>query len=151
VAGAAVSVTEVSDAYDALHVLPQAIPLGLEVTVPLPLPLVVTVRVEVVGALRVKVAVSVLSSSTTTVQVPVPAHAPLQPEKVAPVAGVAERARLVPPAMLALHVLPQEIPLGLEVTVPLPLPALPTVTVWRVAPAGAAQSSLEYAESPALL
>jgi hypothetical protein len=47
--------------------------------------------------------------------------------------------------------LPQVIPLGLEPTVPLPAPALLTVTVWSVALAGVAQASLEAAESPALL
>jgi hypothetical protein len=83
----------------------------------------------VVGVLVAKVAVRLLLASTTRVQLPVPLHAPLHPVKVEPEVGVAERARLVPLAMLALQVLPQSTPLGLEATVPLPLPALPTVTV----------------------
>jgi hypothetical protein len=55
------------------------------------------------------------------VQVPVPVQAPLQPVKVKPLAGVALKATLVPPLKLALQVLPQAIPLGLEATVPLPV------------------------------
>jgi hypothetical protein len=39
--------------------------------------------------------------------------------------------------------LPQVIPLGEEVIVPLPVPLLVTVTVWSVALAGVAQASLE--------
>jgi hypothetical protein len=103
-------------------------PAGEEVTVPEPVPLLVRVRVYVVGVLRAKVAVRLLAASTTRAQLPVPVQAPLQPVKVAPDAGVALRARLVPEAKEALQVLPQSTPLGLEATVPLPLPALPTVT-----------------------
>ena len=135
----------------ALHALPQLTPPGVEVTVPLPVPLLVSVRVYVVGALRAKAAVTLFAPSTTKVQLPVPVQAPLQPEKVDPAAEVALRARLVPPAMLALQALPQSMPLGLEATAPLPVPVLPTVTVYRVALAGVAQAAFEYAESPAVL
>jgi hypothetical protein len=62
-----------------------------------------------------------------TVQLPVPVHAPLQPVNVEPVAGAAVRVTLVPELKLALHVAPQLMPAGDEVTVPLPVPALPTV------------------------
>jgi len=83
----------------------------------------------VAGVLTAKVAVRLLAASTTRVQLPVPVQAPLQPENVEPVVGVAERARLVPQAMLALQVLPQSMAEGDEATVPLPAPTLPTVTV----------------------
>jgi hypothetical protein len=79
-----------------LHVLPQAIPLGEEATMPLPLPAFVTVRMEVVVVFVANVAVRLLAASTTRAQPPVPVHAPLQPVKVAPEAGVALRAMLVP-------------------------------------------------------
>ena len=80
--------------------------------------------------LRAKLAVRLALALTTSVQLPVPAQpAPLQPEKVEPAAGVALRAKLVPLAMLTLHVLPQSMPLGLDTTVPLPAPALLAVTV----------------------
>jgi hypothetical protein len=60
-----------------------------------------------------------------TVQVPVPLQPPpLQPVKVEPAVGAAVRVVLVPLAKFALQVLPQLIPLALEVTVPLPLPLL---------------------------
>jgi hypothetical protein len=42
-------------------------------------------------------------------------------------------------------------PFGEEATVPLPVPALPTFTVYTVALAGVPQAAFEYAESPALL
>jgi len=54
-------------------------------------------------------------------------HAPLQPVKVEPEAGVAVKVTLVPEAILALQALPQLIPLGEELTVPLPVPLLVTV------------------------
>jgi hypothetical protein len=126
VPAAAVRVTEVPDAYEALQVLPQLIPLGEEVTVPVPVPLLVRVRVY---GLRAKVAVRLVLALTTRAQVPVPVQPPLQPVKVEPVAAVALRARLVPLAALVLHVVPQLMPAGLEATVPLPAPALPTETV----------------------
>ena len=48
----------------------------------------VTVRVKFC---RVNVAVTLCACVMETVQAPVPAHAPLQPVKVEPVAGVAVR------------------------------------------------------------
>lgn len=73
---------------DAVHVLPQLIPEGAEVTVPDPAPLFVTVSVFGVGATISKVAVTLLSLSIVTVQVP-PVHAPDQPAKIEPEDGVA--------------------------------------------------------------
>jgi hypothetical protein len=127
--GAAVRVTVTPAVKALLQLLLHAIPLGEEVTAPVPVPVVVRVRVYVFDALRAKVAVRLLAPSTTRVQLPVPAHAPLQPVKVEPDAGLALRARLVPKAKEALQVLPQSIPLGLEDTVPAPVPALVTATV----------------------
>jgi hypothetical protein len=57
-----------------------------------------------------------------------PLHAPLQPEKVEPGIGMAVRATLVPLVIGALQVDPQLIQLDDEVTVPLPLPSLLTVS-----------------------
>ena len=53
-----------------------------------------------------------------------PLHAPLQPEKVEPAAGVAVRVTLVPLVTDALQVGPQLIQPGQELTVPLLLPSL---------------------------
>jgi hypothetical protein len=77
----------------------------------------------------VKVAVTVVAAETVTAQAPVPEHPPpLQPVKVEPAAGVAVNVTAVPLAKLAEQVTPQLIPAGLLVTVPVPAPALETVS-----------------------
>ncbi|HEY3550370.1 MAG TPA: hypothetical protein VGK69_04895, partial [Gaiellaceae bacterium] len=60
---------------------------------------------------------------------PVPVQAPDQPLKVEPAAGVAVRVTLVPEVKSCEQVEPQLIPAGLDVTVPLPEPALLTLSV----------------------
>src|SRR5438034_6773068 len=101
-------------------------PGGELVTVPLPVPALVTVSVKV-G--RVKVAVTVVAAETVITHDPVPVHPPpLQPLKVEPAAGVAVTVTAVPLGKLAEHVAPQVIPAGELVTVPLPVPALLTVS-----------------------
>ncbi len=97
---------------------------------PLPVPVALTLRVYV---LRVNAAVTLLAASIVTVQVfPVPAHAPLQPVKVELVVGTAVRVTRVPLLRLALHVVPQLMPAGLEVTVPVPAPLLDTERAYVV-------------------
>jgi hypothetical protein len=64
-----------------------------------------------------------------TVQAPVPEQAPLQPVKLEPVAAVAVRVTEVPEVTDALQVEPQFTPVGLDVTVPEPVPLLVTVRV----------------------
>ena len=77
-----------------------------------------------------KVAVTVVAAETVTVQVPVPAQPPpLQPLKVEPAAGAAVRVTAVPLVKLAEQVAPQVMPAGALVTVPVPVPALETVSV----------------------
>jgi hypothetical protein len=148
----AVNVTVMPEAMLAVQVLPQLMPVGEEVTVPVPLPVFVTVSVYAVSVGCVaNVAVTLLAPLTTSVHVPVPVQAPPQPEKVEPEFGVALRARLVPLATFALQVLPQSMALGLEATVPPPLPFLLTATVYRVALGGVPQASLEGPERPTLL
>ena len=65
---------------------PQLIPAGALVTVPLPVPALVSVNAKV---WVVKVAVTVVAALMLTTQVLVPVHAPLQPLKVEPAAGIA--------------------------------------------------------------
>jgi len=125
-AGAAVSVTAVPLAKLAVHVAPQVIPTGELVTVPLPVPALLTVSAKL-G--RLKVAVTVVAAESVSTQAPVPEHPPpLQPLKVEPAAGVAVSVTTVPLAKLAEQVAPQLIPAGALVTVPLPVPALLTVS-----------------------
>ena len=60
---------------------------------------------------------------------PVPLHAPDHPANVEVELGEALSVTAVPLANVVLHVLPQLIPAGLLVIVPLPAPAPCTVTV----------------------
>src|SRR4051794_37268829 len=62
-----------------------------------------------------------------TEQAPVPVHAPLQPAKADPVAGLAMRFTMVPAPKGAEHDAPQLIPAGRLITVPVPVPDLLTV------------------------
>jgi hypothetical protein len=127
VAGAAVKVTTVPLAKAAEHVAPHKIPAGLLVTVPVPVPALLAVSVKVCTA---KVAVTVVAAFSVTVQVPVPEQPPpLQPVKVEPVAGAAVKVTAVPLTNPAVQVAPQEMPAGVLVTVPVPVPALLTVSV----------------------
>ena len=75
----------------------------------------------------VNVAVTARAEVIETVQPPVPVQAPLQPVNVDPVAGAAVTVTVVPLANDVAHVLPQEMPVGVLVTVPLPVPDFVTV------------------------
>jgi len=68
---------------------------------------------------RVKVAVTVIAAFIVTVHGPVPAQPPLQPVKVDPLAGLAVRVTAVPLLYGAEQAVPQLMPGGFEVTVPL--------------------------------
>jgi hypothetical protein len=64
-----------------------------------------------------------------TVHTVVPEQSPLQPVKIEPVAGTALSVTSVPESKFALQAVPQLIPAGVLVTVPVPLPARATVSV----------------------
>src|SRR5437588_2390163 len=126
-AGAAVRVTTVPVVKEVEQVAPQEMPAGTLVTAPLPPPDLVTVRAK---DDCMKVAVTEVAAFIVTLQVPVPVQPPpLQPVKVEPAPGAAVSVTTVPGVKEAEHVAPQEIPAGLLVTVPLPAPALETVSV----------------------
>ena len=93
-AAAAVSVTDVPLAKFALHVVPQLMPVGDDVTVPVPVPAFVTLNANVEALL--KVAVTARAAVIDVVQVPVPVHAPLQPVNVEPLAATAVSVTKVP-------------------------------------------------------
>ena len=102
-------------------------PSGLEVTTPDPVPTgAVTLSCHV---LSVNVAVTDVAAATVTTQVPVPEQPPpLQPEKSEVASPTALNVTTVPIAYGALQVDPQEIPAGVELTVPLPVPTFNTAT-----------------------
>lgn len=93
-----------------------------------------------------KVAVTVLAAFMATVHAPVPVHAPPHPAKTDPAAGVAVRVTELLAAKLAEHVPPQSMPVGEDVTVPLPVPSL--VTAREKLPVGVAVAALEAVLSP---
>src|SRR5215471_14488997 len=76
----------------------------------------------------VKVAVTACAALTVTVHVPFPAQLPLQPLNEDPAPGVAVSVTAVPLANPAEHVAPQMMPAGELVTVPVPVPAMLTVS-----------------------
>ena len=137
VVGEANRVIEVADAKLAVHVAPQSIPAGELATLPVP-PFwtLVTVSVNVPGggggggAEVLKAAVTVTLLLMWTVQVPVPVQPPpLQPAKTDPEAGTAVSVTVIPPENEREQVVPQLMPLGALVTVPLPDPFLVTWSV----------------------
>ena len=105
--------------------VPQLMPAGELMTVPLPVPFLVTVSVT---GLVLKVAVTDVAVLTVTLQLPVPLQAPLQPAKVEPAAAVAVSVNWAPGVTVSEQSVPQLIPVGVLLTVPLPVPLLVTVS-----------------------
>jgi hypothetical protein len=124
----AVSVTAVPCRKACAQLAPQLIPAGLELTVPVPLPAFLSVSVLSLS----KLAVAAWSVLMVRVQLPVPEQAPDQPAKRDPAEAVAVRVTAVPCPKACAQVEPQLIPAGLELTVPVPLPALVSVSVLSV-------------------
>lgn len=105
-------------------------PTGLLVTVPLPVPDLLTLNTKVWA---LKSAMTEVAAVMSTVHVPVPEHpAPLQPVKVDPVSAVAVNETLVLDGNEYEQDDPQSIPVGLLITVPLPVPPLLTFNVYEV-------------------
>jgi hypothetical protein len=126
-AGAAVRVTTVPVLKEVEQVAPQEIPAGALATVPAPDLATVSAKDD---CDCMNVAVTEVAAIIVTVQVPVPVQPPpLQPVNMEPAAGAAVRVTTVPIVNEVEHVAPHEIPAGLLVTVPLPAPALDTVSV----------------------
>lgn len=126
--GVAVRVTEVPLLNAKLQTVPQLIPAGLLVTVPVPVPASATVSVAAGGgggggtATPLNRAVTDVLPVMLRVQGPVPLQAPLQPAKVELAPGAAVKVIEVPVSKAALQAVPQLMPAGSLVTVPLPLP-----------------------------
>jgi len=116
--------------YAVEHEDPQLIPRGLLVTVPPAEPPIATVRVKLEAVLSSKTAVTDVSEVRAIVQGPAPLHPPpLQPVKADVSLGAAVSVTSVPLVKLPVQVVLQAIPVGLLVTVPLPLPELVTLSV----------------------
>ena len=79
--------------------------------------------------MTLKFALTEAAAFMVTLQAPVPLHAPPQPAKVEPELGVADKFTTVPLAKLAEQVVPQEIPAGELVIVPVPVPFFVAVRV----------------------
>lgn len=124
VAGVAVSVTAVPLLKAALQVFSQPMPEGTLLTVPDPLP----ERVTLSTGEAPKAAVTVVLPVSLMVQAVVPAQAPLQPTKFDPGFAVAVRVTVVFALKAELQEWPQLIPLGVLVTLPVPVPDICTVS-----------------------
>ena len=72
---------------------------------------------------------TVVLEDSVILQSAVPVQPPLQPANVDPEAAVAVNVTAVPLLILAVQVLPQLIPAGLLVTVPVPVPVRVTLSV----------------------
>jgi hypothetical protein len=107
-----------------------------DVTVPVPDPVFVTASVWV----TTNVAVTFRAAFIVMVHVPVPEQSPDQPVKAEPEEATAVSVTSVPSAKLALHVAPQLMPATSEVTIPVPDPALVTVSRWVGGPKSAVTS-----------
>src|SRR5262249_18270391 len=103
-------------------------PAGLLVTVPVPL----LERDTVSAGKRSKTATTCRSATIFKIQGWVPEQACIQPTNIEPGSGVAVRVTEVPleyVAEQALFALPQSIPEGLLVTLPVPVPVVRTVVM----------------------
>src|SRR4051794_19682702 len=76
-----------------------------------------------------KSAPTLWSEPIVTWQLPVPEHAPVHPLNVTPAPGAAVSVTGAPALNVAEHVAGQLMPTGEEVTVPVPVPVLLTVSV----------------------
>ena len=95
--------------------------------------------------LPINVALTVVVFSAVMVHVPVPEQPPPdQPPKTEPAAGVAVRVTSVPFVNPALHVVPQSMPDGEDVTVPAPFFWYALVTVTMTGPSKVALAVLAF-------
>ena len=144
-AGVAAKVTAVPLLSVVEQVLPQLIPVGLLVTVPVPVPARLTVSVYAV--MRLNTAVQFILPFMVTLP-SLQSALPDQLVKLEPLAGAAVNFTTVPPVYTSVQSLPQLMPVGELVTVPLPERLKVSVKLAaRVVP----QISFVYAELPAVL
>jgi hypothetical protein len=115
-------------------------PAGLLVTVPVPVPALATVSVDVTGF---KLNVAVQFTLLFTVKLPLEqAESPDQPAKTEPVAAAADSVTAVLLTTFVEQVVPQFMPEGELVTVPLPVPVR-LIDTMKLAAGVVAQVSFE--------
>ena len=124
-AGVAVRTIELPDGNVAEHVVPHEMPAGALVTLPLPSPARTTVSATGAGA---NVAPTVIAPVIVSVHAPTPEQPPDQPVKTEPAAGAAVSVTPVPTVNVAEQPVPQLIPAGVLLTVPLPVRVTVSVT-----------------------
>jgi hypothetical protein len=115
-----------------VHVAPQSIPAGADVTVPMPVPDLVT---EIGQEVLTNVALIALFPFAVNTQLLAPVQPPPHPMNVEPASAVAVSTTAAPSSNWPTHDAPQSIPEGDDVTEPDPVPSLTTVTVTVGAPA----------------
>jgi hypothetical protein len=122
--GVAANVTAVPLVNACEQVAPQEMPAGALVTLPAPDVVTLSVKDDCT-----KLAVTEVAALTLTVHVPVPEQPPpLQPVNMEPAVGVAAKVTALPLVNACEQVAPQEMPAGALVTLPLPAPAVVTVS-----------------------
>src|SRR6185295_8714998 len=102
-----------------LHVSPQSSPEGEDVMTPSPEPSFVTVKLT---GFNVKVAVTAVADSIGMTQSPVPEHAPDHPANALSSDELAASVTTAAALKFAVHVNPQSIPAGVDMTRPVPVP-----------------------------
>ena len=117
--GVGISFTTVFWPNSAEQAMPQSMFAGLVVTFPEPFPARVILSPKEIGLkdalqLRLPVIVTIPSEQSAS---------PLQPVNCEPEAAMACRVTELPDVKFAEHLLPQSMPAGLEMTLPLPVPA----------------------------
>lgn len=101
-----------------VQVLPQLMAPPVRVMVPLPVPILAIDSTPV--GVAVKLAITLFAAFMVTEHVPVPEQSPAQPEKLYPVPGAAVSVTTVPLARDSVQSVPQLMPAGELVTVPVP-------------------------------
>jgi hypothetical protein len=87
-----------------------------------------TTQIDAAARLSTNVAVTACAAFIVSVQAAVPEQSPDQPENLEPRPGLALSVTEVPGPNVAEHTVPQSIPAGVDVTLPVPLPAFVTVS-----------------------
>src|SRR5262249_6787408 len=110
----------------AVHVAPQLIPAGTELTLPMPVSVTLTLYMPMSNcALTFAAAATVIVQTGIAMKV---AQSPPQVVKVLPIAGTAVSCTICPSPNCAVQVAPQSMPLGTELTVPEPMPLFVTAS-----------------------